>query len=150
VRDRGAVAVAAQLIGLARAMLATTVEYVKARHQFGKPVGSFQAVKHHLADAHIAIEMAAPAVYRAAYSLARGDAQASVHASMAKAMASDAAELVARQALQCHGAIGYAFENDLHLWMKRTWALSAAWGDAASHRAQVSRALFEGKHAGGM
>lgn len=149
-RDRGAVAVAAQLIGLARAMLATTVDYVKARHQFGKPVGSFQAVKHHLADALIAIEMAAPVVYRAAYSLARGDAQASLHASMAKAMASDAAELVARQALQCHGAIGYAFENDLHLWMKRVWALSAAWGDATSHRARVSRGLFEESQAGGM
>jgi alkylation response protein AidB-like acyl-CoA dehydrogenase len=149
-RDRGAVAVAAQLIGLARAMLATTVDYVKARHQFGKPVGSFQAVKHHLADALIAIEMAAPVVYRAAYSLARGDPQASLHASMAKAMSSDAAELVARQALQCHGAIGYAFENDLHLWMKRVWALSAAWGDATSHRARVSRGLFEESHAGGM
>jgi len=149
-RDRGAVAVAAQLIGLARAMLATTVDYVKARHQFGKPVGSFQAVKHHLADALIAVEMAAPVVYRAAHSLARGHAQASTHASMAKAMASDAAELVARQALQCHGAIGYAFENDLHLWMKRAWALSASWGDATSHRARVSRGLFEGSHAGGM
>ncbi len=148
--DRGAVAVAAQLIGLARAMLATTVDYVKARHQFGKPVGSFQAVKHHLADALIAIEMAAPLVYRAAYSLARGDAQASTHASMAKAMASDAAELVARHALQCHGAIGYAYENDLQLWMKRTWALSASWGDAAFHRARVSRGLFQGSQAGGM
>jgi hypothetical protein len=143
-RDRGAVAVAAQLIGLSRAMLATTVDYVKARHQFGKPVGSFQAVKHHLADALIAIEMAAPVVYRAAYSVSLGDAQASTHASMAKAMASDAAELVARQALQCHGAIGYAFENDLHLWMKRVWVLSASWGDAAWHRARVGRMLFEG------
>ena len=58
---------------------------------------------------------------------------------MAKALASDAAALVARQALQCHGAIGYAFENDLHLWMKRAWALAAAWGDAAWHRARVGR-----------
>jgi alkylation response protein AidB-like acyl-CoA dehydrogenase len=148
-RDRGAAAAAAQLVGLARAMLASTVEYVKARQQFGKPVGSFQAVKHHLADALIAIEMAAPVVYRAAYSLARRDADSSVHASMAKAMASDAAELVARKALQCHGAIGYAFENDLHLWMKRAWALSPAWGDAASHRARVSRALFQAGDAGG-
>ncbi|MGD0524349.1 MAG: acyl-CoA dehydrogenase family protein [Polyangiaceae bacterium] len=150
-RDRGAVATAAQLIGLARAMLATTVDYVKARHQFGKPVGSFQAVKHHLADALIAIEIAAPAVYRAAYSLARGDVDVSTHASMAKAMASEAAELVAREALQCHGAIGYAFENDLHLWMKRAWALSVSWGDAASHRARVGRALFEAsQQSGGM
>jgi alkylation response protein AidB-like acyl-CoA dehydrogenase len=142
-RDRAAVAAAAQLIGLARGMLQRTVDYVKARHQFGKPVGSFQAVKHHLADALVALEMAAPAVYRAAYSLARADVERSRHASMGKALASDAAELVARKALQCHGAIGYAFENDLQLWMKRAWALSAAWGDAAWHRDRVGRALFE-------
>jgi alkylation response protein AidB-like acyl-CoA dehydrogenase len=122
---------------------------VKARHQFGKPVGSFQAVKHHLADALVAIEMAAPAVYRAAYSLAHGDAERSTHASMAKALASEAAQLVARKALQCHGAIGYAFENDLHMWMKRAWALSAAWGDAAWHRERVARAIFGTAGAGG-
>jgi alkylation response protein AidB-like acyl-CoA dehydrogenase len=123
-------------------MLDTAVAYVKARHQFGKPVGSFQAVKHHLADALVAIEMAAPAVYRAAHSLAHRDVDRSTHASMAKALASDAAPLVARKALQCHGAIGYAFENDLQLWMKRTWALAATWGDAAWHRERVGRALF--------
>ena len=148
-RDRGAVAAAAQLLGLSRAMLATTVDYVKARHQFGKPVGSFQAVKHHLADALMAVEMAAPVVYRAAHSLTRTDGQSSTHASMAKAMASDAANLVSRAALQCHGAIGYAFENDLHLWMKRAWALGAAWGDAATHRARVGRTLFGAGEAGG-
>jgi alkylation response protein AidB-like acyl-CoA dehydrogenase len=148
-RDRAAVASAAQLVGLARGMLDAAVGYVKARHQFGKPVGSFQAVKHHLADALVAIEMAAPAVYRAAYSLAHGDAARSVHASMAKALASDAAQLVARKTLQCHGAIGYAFENDLHLWMKRAWALSAAWGDAAWHRERVARAIVDTVGPGG-
>jgi len=142
-RDRAAVGSAAQLVGLARGMLARTVDYVKARHQFGKPVGSFQAVKHHLADALVAVEMAAPAVYRAAYSLAHGGRERSTHASMAKALASDAAGVAARKALQCHGAIGYAFENDLQLWMKRAWALSAAWGDAAWHRERVGRAIFE-------
>jgi alkylation response protein AidB-like acyl-CoA dehydrogenase len=141
-RDRGAVATAAELIGLSRHMLETTVAYVKARHQFGKPIGSFQAIKHHLADAHIAIELAAPSVYRAAYSLAHVAPDRSVHASMAKALASDAALLVARKALQCHGAIGYAFENDLQLWMKRAWALAATWGDAASHRSRVARSIF--------
>jgi alkylation response protein AidB-like acyl-CoA dehydrogenase len=140
--DRGAMACAAQLIGLGRAMIEAAVGYVKARHQFGKPVGSFQAVKHHLADAFVAIEMAAPTVYRAAYSLAHRDVDRSMHVSMAKALASDAASLVARKTLQCHGAIGYAFENDLHLWMKRAWALSAAWGDAAWHRDRVGRAIF--------
>ncbi len=140
--DRGAVAVAAQLIGLARHMIETTVAYVKARHQFGKPVGSFQAVKHHLADAHIAVEMSAPAVYRAAWSLAHRASDRSLHASTAKALASYVAVLAARKALQCHGAIGYAFENDLHLWMKRAWALSASWGDAAWHRERVAGVLL--------
>jgi hypothetical protein len=141
-RDRAAVGTAAELIGLARQMLDVTVAHAKTRHQFGKPIGSFQAVKHHLADALIAVEMAAPSVYRAAYSLAHAARDRSVHASMAKALASDAAWLTARKALQCHGAIGYAFEGDLHLWMKRTWALATAWGDAASHRARVAATLF--------
>jgi alkylation response protein AidB-like acyl-CoA dehydrogenase len=148
-RDRAAVASAAQLVGLSRTMLETAVAYVKTRHQFGRPVGSFQAVKHHLADALVAIEMAAPAVYRAAYSLAHREADRSTHASMAKALASDAAALVARKALQSHGAIGYAFENDLQLWMKRAWALSVAWGDAAWHRDRVGRAILGAAAPGG-
>ncbi len=146
-RDRGAVATAAELLGVARQLLETAVAYAKTRQQFGKPIGSFQAIKHHLVDAHIALEMAAPAVYRAAHSLARRDADRSVHASMAKALASEAALLTARKALQCHGAIGYAFENDLHLWMKRAWALAPAWGDAAEHRARVWQSI---SLAGGM
>ena len=139
-RDRAAVGFAAQLVGLGRAMIDRTVDYVKARHQFGKPVGSFQAVKHHLADAQVALDMAAPAVYRAAWSLQHRTADRSLHASMAKVVASDAASLAARMALQCHGAIGYAYENDLHLWMKRAWALGA---DAGWHRARVGNAIFE-------
>ena len=139
-RDRAAVGFAAQLVGLGRAMIDRTVDYVKTRHQFGKPVGSFQAVKHHLADALVALEMAAPAVYRAAWSLQHRTADRSLHASMAKVVASDAAALAARKALQCHGAIGYAYENDLQLWMKRAWALGA---DAGWHRARVGKAIFE-------
>jgi alkylation response protein AidB-like acyl-CoA dehydrogenase len=140
--DRGALAASAELIGLARRMLDMTVEYVKVRRQFGVPIGSFQAVKHHLADALVAIELARPVVVRAAYSLAHADPAGSVHVSMAKSQASEAALLVARAALQCHGAIGYTVEYDLHLWMKRAWALAAAWGDAASHRARVGAVVF--------
>ncbi len=140
--DRGALAAAAELLGLARQMIDTTVAYVKSRHQFGRPVGSFQAIKHHLADAHIAVETSAPAVYRAAWSLAARAPERTLHTSMAKALASEAALLAARKALQCHGAIGYAIENDLHMWMKRTWALAAAWGDAGWHRERVARILI--------
>jgi alkylation response protein AidB-like acyl-CoA dehydrogenase len=140
--DRGALGTAAQLVGLARRMLDLTVEYAKERRQFGVPIGSFQAVKHHLADARIAIEFARPLVYRAAWSVSEGDPDASTHVSMAKALASDAATLTASQALQCHGAIGYSYEYDLHLFMKRAWALAATWGDAAWHRARVGRAIL--------
>jgi alkylation response protein AidB-like acyl-CoA dehydrogenase len=81
-------------------------------------------------------------VYRAAWSVSVGDPDAPVHVSMAKALASDAATLTAQQTLWCHGAMGYSFEYDLHLFMKRAWVLAAAWGDAAAHRARVGRAVL--------
>lgn len=140
--DRGALGAAAVLLGLSHRMLDMTVEYVSERRQFGAPIGSFQAVKHHLANARIALEFARPLVTRAAYSLSIGDPDSAVHVSMAKAQASDAAMLTAAQALQCHGAIGYSFEYDLHLWMKRAWALSSSWGDSRFHRARVARAVL--------
>ena len=102
--------------------------YAKERHQFGRPIGSFQAVKHLLADARVALEFARPATYRAAWSLATAQPTLSHDASMAKAMASDAADLAARVALQVHGAIGYTWECDLHFFLKRTWALVAGLG----------------------
>jgi len=139
--DRAALGTAAQLIGLGQKMLDLTVNYVRERHQFGVPVGSFQAVKHHLANALKDLSFARPAVYRAAYSVATADPLATRDVSMAKAMASDAASLVARVALQCHGAIGYTVEYDLHVWLKRTWALSRAWGDASWHRDRVGRLI---------
>jgi len=139
--QRGALGTAAVLVGLSQAMLDLTVAYVKERHQFGKPIGSFQAVKHHLADAALAIEFARPATWRAAWSLAHGSPTAGRDASMAKVMANDAAELVGRKALQCHGAIGYTVEADLHLFLKRSWALTRSWGDSASHTDRVADAI---------
>jgi alkylation response protein AidB-like acyl-CoA dehydrogenase len=140
--DRGSLATAAQLCGLAQRMIDMTVDYVKERKQFGVPVGSQQAVKHHLANARLALEFARPLVYRAAYSVAHDDPQRAVHVSSAKAQASDAAELAGRVALQCHGAIGYTTEYDLHLYLKRTWALARAWGDAAWHRSRVEQHIL--------
>ena len=139
--DRGAFATAAQLVGLGQRMLDLTVPYVTQREQFGQPVGAFQAVKHHLADALKELAFARPAVHRAAHSLAVGVGTRARDVSMAKAMASDAARFVGRQALQCHGAIGYTVEADLHLYLKRSWALAGAWGDAAWHRNRVGTAL---------
>lgn len=139
--DRGALGGAAVLVGLGQAMLDMTVGYVGERQQFGKPIGSFQAVKHHLADAALALEFARPAVWRAAWSVAHDAPTRARDVSMAKAMASDAAELVGRKALQCHGAIGYTVEADLHLYLKRTWALARSWGDAAHHTYRVGDGL---------
>ena len=135
--DRAAAGTAALLVGLGERMVAMAATYAKERHQFGKPIGSFQAVKHELADARVALEFARPATYRAAWSLATAQPTLSHDASMAKALASDAADLSARVALQVHGAIGYTWECDLHFFLKRTWALSRAWGDADTHRRLV-------------
>lgn len=142
--ERAALGTAAQLIGLGNRMLDLTVGYVTERTQFGVPIGSFQAVKHHLADARLALEFAAPAVWRAAWSLANGAPSAMRDVSMAKALAGDAAHLVGRNALQCHGGIGYTVEYDLHLFLKRTWALEKLWGDAVFHRARVAHAIGVG------
>ncbi len=143
--DCGVLAAAATCIGLAQQMLDMTVEYVAEREQFGKPVGVNQAVKHHCSNMGLAIEFARPLVYQAAWSLSTdsvGRGEQSRDVSAAKVLASDAADLAARLSLQCHGAIGYTVEYDLQLWLKRAWALSAAWGSAAFHRTRVADALL--------
>lgn len=132
---------AAQLVGLCDHMIEMTAQHARQRHQFGKPIGSFQAVKHHLANAKVKLEFARPPLYRAACSIATGSPDRAEHVSMAKAIASDAAELASRTALQLHGAIGYTWDYPLHYWMKRTWVLSAAGGDAIIHRALVLKAV---------
>ncbi|GAY19154.1 acyl-CoA dehydrogenase family protein [Mycobacterium sp. shizuoka-1] len=139
--DIGALATAAQLVGAAQAMLDMSVEYAKQRSQFGRVIGGYQAIKHKLADVHIAVEMARPLVYGAALSLADGSPDTARDVSAAKAAASDAALLAARSSLQTHGAIGFTSEHDLSLWLLRVQALHSAWGDPASHRRRVLEAL---------
>jgi hypothetical protein len=131
--ERGVLACSAQLLGTGRALLARSVEYVKQRTQFGKPIGSYQAVKHQLADVHVGLELARPLVY--------GAAIGAVDVSAAKVAAGDAAYRAARAALQVHGAIGYTVENDLSLWLTKVRALQSAWGNGSMHRAQVMTAL---------
>ncbi|BBZ11812.1 acyl-CoA dehydrogenase family protein [Mycobacterium branderi] len=131
----GALATAAQLVGAGQALLDAAVEYAKQRTQFGRVIGSYQAIKHKLADVHIAVELARPLVYGAALSLSARDVSA------AKAAASEAALLAARSALQTHGAIGFTAEHDLSLWLLRVQALRPAWGDPAAHRRRVLEAL---------
>ncbi|MCB2087484.1 MAG: acyl-CoA dehydrogenase [Sphingomonadaceae bacterium] len=142
--DLGALMSAAQLVGLAEAMLDQAVEYSKIREQFGQPVGGFQALKHKLADVAVALEFARPVAWRAAQAMDDGAASAPVHVSHAKIAATDAAFLAAESAIQVHGAMGYTYEVDLHFWMKRAWALGGAWGSRAFHLKRVDDAVIGG------
>ena len=137
----GALATAAQLVGAAQAMLDSAVEYAKQRSQFGTVIGTYQAIKHKLADVLIAAELARPLLYGAALSLADDSPDTARDVSAAKVAAADAALLAARSALQTHGAIGFTSEHDLSLQLLRVQALRPAWGDPTWHRRRVLEAL---------
>lgn len=139
--DRGALGTAAMMYGHGRRLVDITVEYARVREQFGRPIGSFQAVQHHLANTAIALHFARPLLYRAAWAVSVGHARADVAVSAAKLRCSEAAAVAARACLQVHGAIGYTTECDLHLFLKRVWSLSSAWGDDAFHRDRVGQAV---------
>lgn len=139
--DFGVLATAAQLVGAGQAMLDLSVEYAKQRTQFGRVIGSYQAIKHKLADVHIAVDLARPLVYGAAIALATGSTDAARDVSAAKAAASDAALHSARASLQAHGAIGYTAEHDLSHLLLRVQALHSAWGSPALHRRRLLEAL---------
>jgi hypothetical protein len=132
---------AAQLVGLSHRMLDMTVEYVTERKQFGVAIGTFQAVKHTLANAALDVEFAEPLVLAAAHELSTGS-DATIASAMAKSRASRSAQAAADACLQMHGAIGYTVEHDLHLFMKRAWALSRHHGSHDHHRAVVRQALL--------
>lgn len=140
----GALATAAQLVGAGQAMLGMTVDYAGQRSQFGRVIGSYQAIKHTLADVHIALDLARPLVYGAALSVSEDSPDIARDVSAAKAAASDAALLAARAALQTHGAIGYTAEHDLSQWLLRVQALYSAWGDPTLHRRRVLAELCGG------
>ena len=142
--DRGALACAAQQLGACEQLITMSVDYTSQRKQFGVPIGSFQAVKHQVANLKVALEYARSHVERAAHSVAHGSHARSVDVSMAKISAGEAALEAARISLQVHGALGYTWEQDLHVWMRRAWTLDLAWGSTAWHRARVASALFEG------
>ena len=140
-RDLGALATAAQLLGAGHAALDAATDYAKSRVQFGKPIGSFQAVKHQLADALVGLDLARPLLYGAALAVAEDSPDRARDVSAAKVACADAAYRASRAALQVHGAIGYTSECDLALWLTKIRALRSAWGTQAEHRARVLAAL---------
>jgi alkylation response protein AidB-like acyl-CoA dehydrogenase len=135
--DRGAVLVAAQMLGLGQRCIDMAVAYARDRTQFGKPVGSYQAVKHLLATAQVKIEFARPVVHAAAAELPLGTLAARARIAHAKLAAAEAADLAARTAVQVHGAMGMTWEVDVHFFLKRILALKTAWGTPAGHMAIV-------------
>ncbi len=135
--ERGALFAAAQGLGIAERAVAIATAYARERQQFGKPIGSYQAIKHALATVQVKIAFARPVVYAAA---ALFDP---IRISHAKLAALDAADLACRTAIQVHGAMGYSWETDVHFFLKRTLALTGAWGDKSFHRRRVARRLFQ-------
>ena len=136
--DRGALACAAQQLGACEQLIAMSVDYTTQRKQFGVPIGSFQAVKHQVADLKVALEYARSLVEKAAHSVAHDLLTRSVDVSGAKISAGEAALSAAQTSLQVHGALGYTWEQDLHVWMRRAW--TALWPMHASRWAQGSLA----------
>jgi alkylation response protein AidB-like acyl-CoA dehydrogenase len=139
--DRGAAFTSAELLGGAARALDMAVEYAKERVQFGRPIGSFQAVKHRCADMLVDVEGMRSTVYWAAWCITAGDDEASIAASTAKIWCSDASKRVMASALQVHGGIGFTWEHDLHFFLKRAQLDQLAFGDASFHRARLTEML---------
>ena len=139
--DRGAVFHSAEMLGAAEAVMNLAVEYAKVREQFGRPIGSFQAVKHRCADMLVDVEAMRSAVHHAAWALGSGGTEAAETAAVAKIWCSDAAVRVAESALQVHGGIGFTWEADVHLYLKRAQLDQVAFGDARHHRARLAAML---------
>jgi len=138
VYDAASVALAAEMCGGAQRILEMTVDYAKLRVAFGKPIGSYQGVKHKCADMLVEVENAKSLTYYAAWAVDEGMPDAPLAVSMAKAYASDASRKVSNAGIQLHGGIGMTWEHDLHLYMKRAKASEVAFGDATWHRERVA------------
>ena len=146
--DRAAVLVANELVGLARFSLMDTVEYDKTRVQFGKPVGSFQAIKHHMADLHMATTMAEHAGLYAAHAADVDAPDKQLAASIAKAKATETAFEVTGAMIQYHGGIGYTWEHHAHFYFKRANRLQHTYGDAAQHRERIAQLVVDTAQSG--
>jgi alkylation response protein AidB-like acyl-CoA dehydrogenase len=146
--DRCVAAVCAEMLGAADVVLAMTVQYAKDRVQFGRPIGGFQAVKHRCADMLVDVEGMRSAAYYAAWAVGAGDPEASAAASAAKVWCSDAARRVMGSGLQVHGGIGFTWEHDLHLFLKRSQLDQVSFGDATYHRERIARTLRARAEAG--
>lgn len=141
--DIATAALAAELVGGMQRTLDITVEYAKTRKQFGKPIGTFQAVQHQCADMYLETESSRSAVYYAGWALGENSPDAAAAVSIAKMYASDAARTVGNRGIQIHGGMGFTWENDLHLYYRRAKASETAFGDATFHRERIASLVID-------
>jgi len=140
--DVATAALAAEMVGTAQKALDIAVDYAKTRVQFGKPIGSFQAVKHKCVDMMVAVENSRSLTYYACWTVDEWLAEAATAVPMAKAYASDMAKNVTSEAIQVHGGIGFTWEHDMHLYHRRALAGEANFGNAPIHRETVAKSLL--------
>lgn len=141
--ETGCAALCAEMVGGMQWVLDTTVEYAKTRQQFGRAIGSFQAMQHQCADMLLMTESARSAAYYAAWALTENDPAASLAVSIAKAYCSDAYREVANRGVQVHGGIGFTWEHDLQLYYKRSKSSETLFGDATFHRERIARFVVD-------
>jgi alkylation response protein AidB-like acyl-CoA dehydrogenase len=139
--EEATVALALEMVGTAQTIFDVTLEYAKQREQFGVPIGSFQAIKHKFADMMISLERARSTCYFAALTIAEDDPRRTSATSVAKAAAGDCQRLLGRDGIQIHGGIGYTWEHDMHLYVKRMKSGEGLFGTSAAHRARIADLL---------
>ncbi len=140
--DRAKVALCAEMCGGAQQVLDMSVEYAKVREQFGKPIGSFQAIQHKCADMMVQVESSKSATYYAAWAVANDVEDAPLAAAMAKAYCSDAYRVVAGEGIQIHGGIGFTWEHDMHIYFKRAKSSEVSFGDGTWNRELVAQQIL--------
>jgi alkylation response protein AidB-like acyl-CoA dehydrogenase len=141
--DRGKVALCAEMCGGAQKVLEMSVDYAKVREQFGRPIGSFQAIQHKCANMMVQVESAKSATYYAAWAVANDVAEAHLAACMAKAYCSDAYRYTSAEGIQIHGGIGFTWEHDMHLYFKRAKGSEVTFGDATWNRELVAQVVLD-------
>jgi alkylation response protein AidB-like acyl-CoA dehydrogenase len=139
--DEATAALALETVGTCQSIFDLVLDYAKERHQFGVPIGSFQAIKHRFADMLVALERARATAYFAAATIAEDDARRPLAVAMAKAAAGDAQRRIAQEGIQTMGGIGYTWEHDMHLYVKRAKTGDALLGTSSEHRARVARII---------
>lgn len=139
------VSLAAEMVGGMQKVLETAVAYARTRKQFGKPIGSFQAVQHMCADMYLETESARSAAYYAAWALQENAADAAAAVAISKMYASDAARAVGNRGIQIHGGMGFTWENDLHLYYRRAKASETMLGDGTFHRERIAQLVIDGQ-----